>query len=87
MNAKKRCFMRECGLSATHLRRHLVGRHLPPCSAFKNDMELSARMLQFHNILMSVGRLVGCRNVFDLCGIRSDFLMEDSLEYRKKTLI
>ena len=34
-NKKKPCFMSGCKVWAKHLHRHLVGRHLPPCSAMK----------------------------------------------------
>ena len=63
---KKRCFMKGCEMRVTHLRRHLVGRHLPPCSALKDEMPLSMKMSQFNNILLSIANNVGCNNVFDL---------------------
>ena len=66
MYPKKRCFMKGCEMCVTHLRRHLVGRHLPPCSALKDEMPLAMRMSQFNNILLSIANNVGCNNVFDL---------------------
>ena len=66
MYPKKRCFMKGCEMRVTHLRRHLVGRHLPPCSALKDEMPLAMRMTQFNNILLSIANNVGCNNVFDL---------------------
>ena len=52
--------MKDCEI--THLKRHLVGRHLPPCSALKDEMPLSMRMCQFNNILLSIANKVGCNN-------------------------
>ena len=62
----KRCFMKGFEMRLTHLRRHLVGRHLPPCSALKDEMPLSMRMSQFNNILLSIANNLSCNNVFDL---------------------
>ena len=53
-------------MRVTHLRRHLVGCHLPPCSTLKDDMPLFMRMSQFNNILQSIANKVGCNHVFDL---------------------
>ena len=66
MYPKKRCFLKGCEMHVTHLRRHLLGRHLPPCSALKDEMPLAMQMSQFNNILLSIANNVGCNNVFDL---------------------
>ena len=66
MYPKKRCFMKGCEMRVTHLRKHLVRRHLPSCLALKDEMQLAMRMSQFNNILLSIANNVGCDNVFDL---------------------
>ena len=53
--------MKDCEMRVTHLRRYLVGRHLPPCSVLKDKTSLSMRMSQFNNILLSnAGGLQQC---------------------------
>ena len=82
MNPKKQCFMKDCGMCVTHLRRHMVGCHLPPCTALKHEMPLSARMSQFNNILLSIAKNVGCNNIFELLDlVRCRHLYPDGEHY------
>ena len=48
MNSKRQCFMRNCKMRATHLRRYMVGNQLLLCSAPMNEMSFATRMSQFN---------------------------------------
>ena len=62
---KKRCFMKDCEMHVTHLRRYLVGCHLPPCSALKDEMPLSIFFLQTIKIYLPFCNNIGARQPWE----------------------
>ena len=60
------CFMNGCNVRATHLKKHVIGRHLPVEAYKSGDLSISSRMCILEDLLMKVASNLGCKSLSKL---------------------
>ena len=58
--SKRPCFIKGCNIETTHLKKHIIGRHLPRFVSIKSDLTLEEQMKHYESLLMSVAHDFGC---------------------------
>ena len=72
------CFMKSCGKPQSHMRRHVIGRHLPEGFMTWVEMSNEVRMESIVNFTTTIQNLLGCKTLDDLITkIRKDRLYPD----------
>ena len=57
---KRPCFIKGCNIETTHLKKHVIVRHLPRFVSMKSDLTSEEQMKQYESLLMSVAHDLGC---------------------------
>ena len=57
---KRPCFIKGCNIETTHLKKHIIGRHLPRFVSIKSDLTLEEQMKHYESLLMAVAHDFGC---------------------------
>ena len=60
------CFMKGCGKPQSHMRRHVIGRHLPEGFMTWVEMSNEVRMESILNFTTTIQNLLGCKTLDDL---------------------
>ena len=60
------CFMKGCGKPQSHMRRHVIGRHLPEGFMIWVEMSNEVRMESILNFTTTIQNLLGCKTLDDL---------------------
>ena len=72
------CFMKSCGKPQSHMRRHVIGQHLPEGFMTWVEMSNEVRMESIVNFTTTIQNLLGCKTLDDLITkIRKDRLYPD----------
>ena len=58
--SKRSCFIKGCNIETTHLKKHIIGRHLPRFVSIKSDLTLEEQLKHYESLLMAVAHDFGC---------------------------
>ena len=67
--SKRPCFIKGCNIETTHLKKHIIGRHLPRFVSIKSDLTLEEQMKHYESLLMSVAHGFGCLSLQGLLSL------------------
>ena len=62
-HSKSRCFISGCHVSTTHMKKHVIGRHLPKFVSSRSSLTLQDQMRSYERLLMSIAKDVGCLSI------------------------
>ena len=65
-HSRSRCIISGCHVETSHLKKHVIGRHLPKFVSSKSSLSLEEQMKKYENLLMSIARDVGCLSLHGL---------------------
>ena len=65
-HSKSRCFISGCQVATTHMKKHVIGRHLPKFVSSRSSLTLQDQMRSYEKLLMSIAKDVGCLSVHGL---------------------